>query len=549
MLRPLSLAVLVTLAAFASALPAQTVVLTPTTPFFLSGGGTKVFNASVSYSTPPSVLAFSANIPLGWSYESTGENGPNVAPAYGTTGTLDWIYTSAPASPVNFNFTVRYPASVTGAQSLASSTLTRDTAGSAGVTTTGPAVTLTVPSNNGVWNVASGDWATAANWNGLANGVAPNTITTPGTTFGASISSGTATIIAPVTVNDLLLIGGTINNSSILTIAGSGSNWEAGVFAGVGQLVVAPGAFLTATTAAPHEFGQMTTITNQGQFIWKDSGSLRSSAASGTFVNAAGATFTDASSGNPAQISNSSAGSTFAFTNVGTYLKTGNSETTISIPFINQGGSLFANAGNLHFGAAVSQTGATGNITVAAGATATFDQGLNLAGGSLIGSGTIMGAVTVPAANPTATFISPGSILGQLNIQGDLTLASTSTLIFDLGNGTTAGTSYDFLNVTGRANLAGTLTLNLVNGAKSTIQENYTFTLISSTLPLTGTFANAAHNTRFFTSDLQSSFLVTYTNNSLTLTGFSTPIPEPSTWALLLTGAAALAFSTRRRRQ
>jgi hypothetical protein len=549
MLRPLSLAVLVTLAAFATAVPAQTVVLTPTTTIFNQAGGTLVFSASVSYSTPPSVLAFSANIPSGWSYESTGDNGPNVAPAYGTTGTLDWIYTSAPPSPINFNFTVKYPANVSGAQPLTSSTLTRDTAGSAGVTATGPAVTLTVPSNNGVWNVASGDWATATNWTGLATGVVPNN--SGGTTFGASISSGTATIIAPVTVNDLLLLGGTINNGSILTIAGSGSNWEAGVFSGVGQvvgqLVVVPGAFLTATTVANHDFPQAT-ITNNGQFIWNGTGSLRSGNG-GAFINAAGATFTDASSGAPAQITNTSIGGTFTFTNVGTYLKTGNTETTISIPFINQGGSLFANAGTLHFGAAVSQTGATGNITVAAGATATFDQGLNLAGGSLIGSGTIMGAVTVPAANPTATFISPGSILGQLNIQGNLTLASTSTLIFDLGNGTTAGTSYDFLNVTGQANLAGTLTLNLVNGAKSTIQSNYIFTLISSTQPLTGVFSNAANGARFFTSDLQSSFLVTYTNNSLTLTGFSTPIPEPSTWALLLTGAAALAFSTRRRRR
>lgn len=530
------------IALFAATAAAQVVVLTPTSTIFDPAGGTLMFNASVSYSAPPSALAFSASIPAGWSYVSTGTGGPNVAPLLGDTGTLSWIYTSAPPSPVMFSFTVAYPASVSGVQPLTSNTISRDTAGSPGVTTTGPAVTLTVPSNSGVWSGNSGNWTDPAQWTGLASGVVPNN--SGGTSFGAKITAGTATVISPVSINDLLLIGGTISNNSTLTIAGSGSDWEAGVFSGVGtlsNLVIAPGAFLTATTSANHDFPQ-TTITNQGQFIWNGSGSLRSGNG-GAFVNASGATFTDASGGAPAQITSNTIGGSFSFTNLGTYLKSGNSETRIDIPFINQG-TLFANAGNLHFGATFNQS--TGNIIVAAGATAQFDQGLNLAGGSLIGSGTIAGNVIVPTGS-AATFISPGSILGQLTVQGDLTLASTSQLLFDLGNGTVQGTSYDFLSVTGRTTVAGTLTINLVNGAQATIPPNYTFTLINSTLGLSGRFANAPDNTRFFTTDLQSSFLVTYTGNSLSLTNF-VAVPEPSTWALLFTGLGVLGLTAWRRR-
>lgn len=521
-------------AVLAVAASAQVVVLTPTSTIINPAGGNLVFNASVTYSAPPSALAFSASIPTGWSYVSTGPDGPGVAPAAGTTGTLDWIYVAAPPSPVSFNFTVAYPANIAGVQPLTSTTIARDNVGSQAVTTPGPNVVLAVPSNNAIWNGGAGSWTDTAQW---AGGVVP--ANAGATTFGARINAGTATIIAPVTVNDLLLIGGTINNSSVLTIAGSGSDWEAGVLSGLGQLVIAPAAFLTATTGSNHDFPQ-TVITNQGQFIWNGGGSLRSGNG-GAFINAAGATFTDASSGAPAKITNTSGG-TFTFTNFGTYLKTGGTETKIEIPFINQG-SIIANAGNLHFDATFTQT--SGNMVLAAGATAQFDQGLNLAGGSLFGSGTIAGSVTVPANSP-ATFISPGSILGQLVVQGNLNLISTSQLLFDIG-GTAQGTSYDSLNVTGTANVAGTLTLNLVNGARSTILPTNTFTLINAA-SLTGTFANAANGARLFATDGQSSFLVAYTSTSLTLSGFSA-IPEPSTWALLMTGLAVLAVTTLRRRR
>jgi hypothetical protein len=518
------------LALVAATAPAQVVVLTPTSTVFNPAGGTMVFNASVSYSTPPSVLAFSATIPSGWSHVSTG-TGPSVVPAAGATGTLDWIYVSAPPSPFTFNFTVQYPANVSGAQPLTSTTITRDATGSPSVSNPGPGVTLTVPSNTAVWDGTTGNWTDAARWSGStvpANGAA--------TTYAARVTAGTVTSNAPVTVNDLQFIGGTINNLSTLTLAGSGSIWEAGIFTGVGQLVINSNAFLTAATANNHDFAQ-TAITNQGQFIWNGSGSLRSGNG-GSFLNASGATFTDATSG-AVQITNSTIGGNFTFTNAGTYLKTGSTQTTVSVPFVNQG-SIIANAGTLQFANTFTQSQSTGNILLAPGATARFDQGLNLAAGNLTGSGTVVGNVT------NAAFISPGSILGQLTIQGNLSLAAGSVLQFDIG-GTTQGTTYDFLNVTGTAQLAGTLTINLVNGAQSTILPTNSFTLLNAS-SITGSFSNVTNGARIFATNGVSSFVVSYTPTSLVLSSFN-PIPEPSTWALLATGLAAVAVSIRHRRR
>lgn len=517
---------------------AQVVVLSPTSTVFDPAGGTMVFNATVRYSASPSVLAFSASIPTGWSYVSTGTGGPGVSPAAGATGTLEWIYVTPPPNPITFNFTVAYPPNLSGVQPLTTTSLTRDTTGSPGVTTAGPSVTLAIPSNTSVWGGGTGDWATAANWN-------PATVpaNAGSTTYAARITAGTATLNSPVTINDLQLIGGTINNLSSLTLAGSGSSWEAGALTGIGQLIVAPGAFLTASTSSSHDFNQQV-ITNQGQFIWNGSGNLRSGSG-GSFVNAANAVFVDnATTGTnaPVRITTTGFTGTFTFTNSGTYQKSGSGETKIEIPFTNTAtGNIVVNAGNLHFDTGLTMQG--GVLNVATGATTQLDFGLNLSAGKLIGGGTVSGNVNASGTG----FISPGDPIGTLNITGNLTLLGTSQLMFDIAN-STPGTGYDRLVVSGTATLGGTFSFNLLSTPSGTLLPTDTLTLVSAST-LTGTFAGIANGTRVFASNSTlSSFVINYTPTAVTLSGFQV-IPEPSTWVLMLGGASSLFASLWSRRR
>jgi hypothetical protein len=101
--------------------------------------------------------------------------------------------------------------------------------------------------------------------------------------------------------------------------------------------------------------------------------------------------------------------------------------------------------------------------------------------------------------------------------------------------------------VTGNAILGGTFSFNLSPGAASTLLGTDTLTLLTS-LSRTGTFANVANGTRVFATSGTASFLFNYTPTGFNLSGFQA-IPEPSTWALLLTGMGALAAVARRRRE
>ncbi len=100
----------------------------------------------------------------------------------------------------------------------------------------------------------------------------------------------------------------------------------------------------------------------------------------------------------------------------------------------------------------------SGTLHIPVGTTLTAAQGVsNEAGGVIETSGTVVGDVT------NAGFLAPGNSPGTFVVNGNLTLASTSTLSMELG-GFQAGVESDLVSVTGDVTVNGTLLFERVNG-------------------------------------------------------------------------------------
>jgi PKD repeat protein len=180
-------------------------------------------------------------------------------------------------------------------------------------------------------------------------------------------------------------------------------------------------------------------------------------------------------------------------------------------------GTFMAQTGTLSFTASYLQTS---GFTVLTGGVISASVPLNIQGGSLIGSGTIVGSLT---NNGTA---SPGfSGAGTLSVSGNLTCQPSSVIKVKLG-GTTQGTGYDFISVTNAVVLGGTLQIWFSSGFQTAIPPGAVFTILLAGGSLTNGFSNVGSGGRLFTADGYGSFIVTYSPGSKTvvLSGF-TPNP------------------------
>jgi autotransporter-associated beta strand protein len=177
------------------------------------------------------------------------------------------------------------------------------------------------------------------------------------------------------------------------------------------------------------------------------------------------------------------------------------------------------------------QSGATGAVTVAAGAT-------------LGGSGTIGGAVTVNG------ILSPGNSPGVLTVPS-LLLGGSSTSLFEI-NGTTRGTLYDGMNITTASGLTygGALLLSFGNG--SAFANDTTFDLFSFTGTPSSDFSSVTSTGFYAGTWTLSSGIWSLDSGGQKLsfvpaTGdFIVAVPEPST-LVLLGGLAVVGFLARRR--
>jgi subtilase-type serine protease len=196
--------------------------------------------------------------------------------------------------------------------------------------------------------------------------------------------------------------------------------------------------------------------------------------------------------------------------------------------------------------------GVTGALTLASTDVVKTNVTIDAAG-ALGGTGTIAGNV----ANAGGA-IKPGDAPGVLTITGNLTESATSELDIALG-GTTPGTEYSQLIVDGAASLSGTLDLRLVDGFS--LASGETFAIVGTGDGLTdgltslsldggacwasggGFECNAGSFFDLFTLSVVPGTLVGGLDpEDLVLSVTTTPVPEASTWAMILAGFAGLGF-------
>lgn len=97
-------------------------------PVVYSAGGNLTMEIRSTYSgAAPQQLAWSIILPAGFSYQG-GQNEPSVKPQVGTTGTLEWAYSTIPASGAVFTVRLAYAAGLGGIQPIYATLIYRTTA-------------------------------------------------------------------------------------------------------------------------------------------------------------------------------------------------------------------------------------------------------------------------------------------------------------------------------------------------------------------------------------------------------------------------------------
>lgn len=431
--------------------------------------------------------------------------------------------------------------------------------------------------NNGTLNATNGQLTFRGNTtNGNLNGGTVN-IAASGHAFLTGTVTNTGTLNAPAQ-GSYELSNGTINGGTIaaaaLTFTANG-----GLLDGVSLLdpLITLPANATVTFNNGTTFATGATFGNNASITWNQSGTLGGKALtfgsnSRLYLNAANASLTlgptttatgtlgiysdSSSSGtsiaNQAALTNTTGTGTLyakTFTNTGTITATGGSlnlgTTTTGYSFANSaGGTLAVNGAGAAiqlFTPAATQLFNDGAINVATGTLFTSGRLTNNTG-TITGTGTINGGLTMAGG-----IIAPGNNgIGTLNFSGGtLTVTGTSSYAVELG-----GASADklaFTSPTSMINIgSGLLTLSLTLTAPPVNLSNYDL-ISTNTGSIVGSFAGLPNSGDIFAATFNSTPYLFAVNYSATLVSIQA-VPEPSTYALLGLGLAALAALRRRKR-
>jgi autotransporter-associated beta strand protein len=204
----------------------------------------------------------------------------------------------------------------------------------------------------------------------------------------------------------------------------------------------------------------------------------------------------------------------------------------------------------------VNVSGPSAHLNLDAGVTLANSLTLGGAGARLSGKGTFANSVVLGTNNVVA----PGNSVGTLTFANGLTLASGGSYDFEMQDALGGpGVGWDFVQVNAPLTFAATptspFTLNLIslsssgsigNAANFLAGNSYAWAIASATSFVGFNAGSLALNTANFTSALNGgtfSFSTAGTNLMLNFT----PVPEPSTWALLLAGIGLVAIRKLRR--
>lgn len=110
--------------------PTVTVTVSATSPLavsqavmghgYMAGGAVTVTNTITYTGTAPSRIDWATLLPTGWRYVGSGGSEGAARPPYESGDLLEWSWTTVPASPIKFTYTVSVPAGTTGDQVIAS---------------------------------------------------------------------------------------------------------------------------------------------------------------------------------------------------------------------------------------------------------------------------------------------------------------------------------------------------------------------------------------------------------------------------------------------